>query len=170
MNIQITNGKALYEGLEIENFEECNILLGEPIAYCTYPLPEGWDVEIIKTCKYHGNKDACANEACWDLQECQKSPLVQTARLVRKEQPGAKDELRKEFDKMLKSEVERVSNTINPGPTLNDRVFDWFYSKLLTYQQEIAAQKQLTKDEVKRVSDIYQSVIDELKKKYESPS
>lgn len=102
----------------------------------------------------------------------------------------ALEELRKEFDKMLKSEVERVSNVINPSPTLNDRVFDWFYSKLQERDlqintlkdevndlehdiaikfEEIAAQKQLTKDEIKRVSDIYQSVIDELKKKYELP-
>lgn len=47
-----------------------------------YDLPKGWTVEIEDTCKWHGNRDVCGNEICWDLQECQKSPSVKIARLI----------------------------------------------------------------------------------------
>lgn len=29
------------------------------------------------TCKWNGNKDACGNETCWDLQECQGNPPLE---------------------------------------------------------------------------------------------
>lgn len=28
----------------------------------------------MRTCKWNGNLDACGNETCWDLGECQGSP------------------------------------------------------------------------------------------------
>jgi hypothetical protein len=34
------------------------------------------ECEVNITCKWHDNKDACGNETCWDLQECQKNPSI----------------------------------------------------------------------------------------------
>ncbi len=31
-------------------------------------------IVVEVTCVHDGNKDACGNETCWDLKECQKSP------------------------------------------------------------------------------------------------
>lgn len=42
------------------------------------------EVEILKTCKWHGNRDACGNETCWDLNECQNSPPLFFARILPK--------------------------------------------------------------------------------------
>lgn len=47
-----------------------------------YPWDGGW--EKIKTCKWDGNRDACGNETCEDLQECQKSPEKWVLRLFPK--------------------------------------------------------------------------------------
>ena len=47
-----------------------------------YPWDGGW--EKIKTCKWDGNRDACGNETCEDLQECQKSPEKWVLRLLPK--------------------------------------------------------------------------------------
>lgn len=37
---------------------------------------ENPEVAFEKTCKWDGNKDACGNEVCWDLIECQKNPTL----------------------------------------------------------------------------------------------
>lgn len=47
-----------------------------------FDLPVNYSVEVKETCKWHGNMDACANETCWDLVECQKSPRAQVAILI----------------------------------------------------------------------------------------
>ncbi len=39
-------------------------------------------MEIKETCKWNGNRDACGNETCWDLNECQYSPPKQVACLI----------------------------------------------------------------------------------------
>lgn len=39
-------------------------------------------VELIETCKWRGNRDACANEVCWDLEQCQGNPTIKLARLL----------------------------------------------------------------------------------------
>lgn len=90
----------------------------------------------------------------------------------------AKKKLRKEFNSMLKSEVQARINVINPNPTLNDAVFDWFYTKLkaqaedskielsnLAYQCDMArrdrdkAEKEI--DQLKAELSRLQNIIDE---------
>lgn len=95
--ITITNGKALYEGLEIENFAECQPLEGIhfrnkdfPLKWeykdGTYPLPEGWGV--VKEYFIYDNTSG------W-IQVARHRPIYKgrkiktTARLVRKQQNSA---------------------------------------------------------------------------------
>jgi hypothetical protein len=51
-------------------------------------MPHLWTVEYEETCKRDGNRDACGNEVCWDLQECQKSPSKKIARLIPSKSSG----------------------------------------------------------------------------------
>lgn len=48
----------------------------------SFDVPNSYTAQVVETCKWHGNRDACANETCWDLNECQKSPAVKVAVLI----------------------------------------------------------------------------------------
>lgn len=72
------NGISAGEGSEQEVNSRMNTLSKAEL----FLMPEGWTVEIEDTCKWHGNRDVCGNEICWDLQECQKSPSVKIARII----------------------------------------------------------------------------------------
>lgn len=70
-------------GIEVQNREQVvREVFTRPVTGEIVSIPKGWRVEIKRTCKWHGNKDACANETCWDLQECQKSPEKTVAVLL----------------------------------------------------------------------------------------
>jgi hypothetical protein len=53
----------------------------------TFPLPSGVGYTLKDTCKWEGNRDACGNETCWDLEECQNSPSKKVAILHLIEEP-----------------------------------------------------------------------------------
>lgn len=75
-------------------------------------IPEGYRAELEKTCKWHGNRDACGNERCWDLKECQESPSAFVA-LLKKLSPesaapvSGKEEMREKFKEFLKTSPEQ---------------------------------------------------------------
>lgn len=106
--IQITNGKAFYEGVEIENQVDVYNLkipvfrtsdMFDGLKDGTYPIPEGWEVVKEWIC-YRGCTSS--NEMLCGIESCVQR---QTAWLVRNEQPiQSKEELRKEFERFLNDE------------------------------------------------------------------
>ena len=56
----------------VDDLDFIRHFLGEGL----HDIPEGYRVEVSETCKWNGNMDACANETCWDLNECQHNPKI----------------------------------------------------------------------------------------------
>jgi hypothetical protein len=89
--------KALSESLPVANEEEVSEILQGGLRSFGFKidpnqwieLPEGTTAE--ETCKWKGNKDACGNEACLDLQECQQSPKSVIIHLPKPKTMGEKE-------------------------------------------------------------------------------
>jgi hypothetical protein len=52
-----------------------------PTPDTEYQLPDDVGFEIETTCINKGERLNCANETCWDLNECQRNPELKIAHL-----------------------------------------------------------------------------------------
>lgn len=76
----------------------------------TFDLPPNIGVSFEMTCIHRGNRDSCANETCWDLNVCQRSPELKLAILTpitMKEEPidcntASNEEARRDFSSIVK--------------------------------------------------------------------
>lgn len=80
--LEVSNPEVAFEKKRSGNIWRDNQTKEVVMPGVLYPWEGEW--EKVKTCKWDGNQDACGNETCWDLQECQKSPEKWFLRLLPK--------------------------------------------------------------------------------------